>query len=268
MPFFECAIDRIDAMVDQPRQHFDNDRLTELTNSIRASGIIQPLVVRRAGDRFMLIAGERRLRAARLAGLQSVPVVVREDVDMNAFELALIENIQREDLNALEEARAYERLLHDSGLTHDQLADRVGKSRTTVTNSLRLLRLPPTVAAMLEDGSISAGHARAVLSVDPALQSEVAERILSGDMSVRQAEALAAEIKAAPAPAPTAPKPARPEKEEMRPQLKRVVEQLRQQFGQRVELRQRPNGTGRLEIHFANEQALKSIVDALMGLEP
>lgn len=266
--FFECAVDRIEAMVDQPRQHFDEDSLAELTESIRRTGIIQPLVVRRSGDGFSLIAGERRLRAARAAGLRTVPVVVREDVDTNVFELALIENIQRQDLNALEEARAYERLLYESGFTQDQLADRVGKSRSAISNAMRLLKLPPAIASMVADGSLSAGHARAILAVEGPQQELLAERVLTEQLSVRQAEDLARELKeqalakeqkkdGAAKRTPTSP---------LRPQLKRVVEDIRGIMGQKVEIKQRANGAGRLEIHFDDEEALRAIVDRLMDL--
>jgi ParB family chromosome partitioning protein len=266
--YFDCPVERIEAMVDQPRQYFDDKSLAELTESIRQTGIIQPLVVRRAGDNFSLIAGERRLRAAKAAGLRTVPVVVREDVDMNAFELALIENIQRQDLNALEEARAYERLLYESGLTQDQLADRIGKSRSAISNTMRLLKLPPAIASMVADGSLSAGHARAILSVEGPQRELLAERVLSEELTVRDAEDLAREIKElakAKEEKKTAagPRPAAPP---MRPQLKRVVEDIRGIMGQKVDIKQRANGAGRLEIHFKDEEALRAIVDRLMDL--
>lgn len=172
---------------DQPRRHFDKDGLDELSASIRERGVIQPLIVRPHGNRFRLVAGERRWRAAQMAGLEQVPVVVRELTDTQVFEVALIENIQRADLNAMEEANAYHRLLEEFGHTQEQLARIVGKSRSHVANLLRLLDLPAPVRAMVEEGRLSMGHARAVLSADDpeaAARDAIAERL-----SVRDTEA-------------------------------------------------------------------------------
>ena len=185
----ECPIDRIDAMQDQPRRHFKDGALKDLASSIREAGVLQPLLVAREGDRYRLIAGERRLRAARLAGLSSVPVVVRQATSKDAFVLALVENVQREDLGPVEQARAFERLIQDHAMTQEEVARRVGKDRTTVTNALRLLKCAPAVLRSLEAGEVSEGLARAVLPLDAAGQAAVVEQAVAGGWSVRQVEA-------------------------------------------------------------------------------
>jgi len=167
------AVEDIVSNPDQPRRHFDEETLAALADSIRRYGVLQPLVVRAAGARYELIAGERRLRAAQRAGLERVPVVLREASPERRFELALIENLQREDLSPLEEAEAYRRLIDEFGLTQEEIAMRVGKSRPAIANALRLLGLPDSVKAQVETGELSAGHARAVLSVDPAEQASL-----------------------------------------------------------------------------------------------
>jgi ParB family chromosome partitioning protein len=276
-----APLDRIDAMPGQPRTEFDRERLQELAESIRESGIIQPLIVRAVGERLVLIAGERRLRAARLAGLEQVPVVVREATDSDAFVLALVENLQRQDLNPLEEARAYERLLTETGLTHDLLADRLGRSRSAITNALRLLRLPEPVSFLIATGDLSAGHARAVLSVGADDQPVLAEHIVTRGLSVRDAEALAQRVREGlgwddPAPAATgsprrpvrAAEPAPPTdspEARQKVQIAAAERALTTRFGTRVRIRRRPDGAGRLEIHFASDEALKAIVDLLYG---
>src|ERR1044072_6783200 len=164
----DLDIDRIDPAVDQPRSIFKPDKLEELAQSIRHNGIIQPLVVRRNGERFQLIAGERRWRAAQKAGLHKVPCIVKEVPDENVLELSLIENIQREELNPIEEANAYKKLLEKQNLTQEEIAKRVGKDRTSITNSLRLLKLPLEIQKMVEDEELSKGHARAILALDSA----------------------------------------------------------------------------------------------------
>ncbi len=182
----------------QPRSLFDGAELQELADSIREHGIIQPLIVTRAAapDQYLLIAGERRLMAARIAGLESVPAILREASDQQRLELALIENLQRADLNALEEAEAYQQLAEDFSLSHEQIAQKVGKSRTAVTNTLRLLKLPQTVQKALLQNEISAGHARALLGLNtPQAQSAVLGSILSRHLSVRQTEELVEKLK-------------------------------------------------------------------------
>ncbi len=188
---FECPIEKIVPQKGQPRQHFDKDRLEELAQSIREHGLIEPLVVRKQGDHFELVAGERRWRAAQRAGLREVLVVVRDVSNKDAYELALIENIQREDLNAVEFAEALARLLSEHGFTQESLAARVGKDRSTVANALRLLKLPEKVRRLVVTGELSEGHARALLGApDEATLGALAERVAAGRLSVRQAEAL------------------------------------------------------------------------------
>ncbi len=173
----------------QPRVHFDEETLGELAASIAQMGVLQPVLLRRAGDKFQLIAGERRWRAARRAGLATVPAVVRTTDDVRAVEQALVENLHRQDLTALEEAAAYQQLIEDFGLTHDEVAQRVGKSRSAVTNPLRLLGLPPAVQHLLADGKLSAGHARALLGTpDRALQERLARQAAAEGWSVRTVE--------------------------------------------------------------------------------
>lgn len=299
--YFQCPVDRIVPMVNQPRVDFDDQRLQELANSIRESGIIQPLVVRQGeGDKLQLIAGERRWRAAQLLRMETVPVVVRETTDADMFVLALVENIQRADLNPLEEAQAYERLLNETGMTHDALADRVGRSRTTITNALRVLRLPASIRELVREGTITSGHARALLMAPEDMRLLLAERITHERISVREAEEVAREMAAeaaaeaesasnpAPAPAlapPSAPTPAAEEVDEwaespeaaddrvqkkksdivpLRPQLRKVQARLAEQFGTRVILQVKRGGSGKVEIHFADQDALRTLVDQLL----
>jgi len=187
----EIAIDLIDANPFQPRRNFSADKLKELADSIRASGVVQPVLLRRSDGRFQLIAGERRWRAARDAGLTVIPAVVREIGDRDALELALTENLLREDLNQIEAAQGYYLLQQKHGLSHEEIAERLGLDRSTVTNTLRLLRLPPEVQRMIEEGALSAGHARALLGLDSgAAQLQLAQSILRQGLSVRQAENL------------------------------------------------------------------------------
>jgi ParB family chromosome partitioning protein len=188
---FTCHIEKIFPQKGQPRQHIDKDRLEELAQSIREHGLIEPLVVRRRGDEFEIVAGERRWRAAQRAGLREVLVVVRDATPKEAFELALIENIQREDLNAIEFAEALSRLIEEHGYTQETLADRVGKDRSTVANALRLLKLPEKVRQMVVTGDLSEGHARALLGVsNESSLSALADRVATGRLSVRETEAL------------------------------------------------------------------------------
>lgn len=178
----------------QPRSQFDDDNLESLANSIRELGVLQPLLVRRNNGGFELIAGERRWRAAQLAGLDLVPVIIRDADDMASLEEALVENLHREDLNALEEAAAYQQLVDDFSLTQSQVAKRVGKSRSAVANTIRLLSLPQATQRLVSQGKLTAGHARAILALeDPAAQQRLATQIVSQDLTVRQAEALAKE---------------------------------------------------------------------------
>ena len=199
-------ISQVQPGLNQPRKRFDPETLSDLAESIRVHGIIQPLTVRRlASGYYQIIAGERRWRAARLAGLQEVPVIVMEADDRKAAELAMIENLQREDLNPIEEAAGFQSLMETYHMTQEEAASRVGKSRSAVANALRLLSLTPPVAKLVEEGKLSAGHARALLPLSPALQENAAGAVISGGLSVRQTEALAKRLsleKPEKAPAP------------------------------------------------------------------
>jgi ParB family chromosome partitioning protein len=189
----EVAVDQIDANPFQPRRTFAADKLKELADSIRASGVVQPVLLRRADGRYQLIAGERRWRAARQAGLATIPAVVREIGDRDALEMALTENLLREDLNPLEAAQGYAALQQKHGLSHEEIAERLGLDRSTITNTLRLLRLPPEVQQMIAEGAISSGHARALLGLESAAaQLRLAHLIVKQGLSVRQVENLVA----------------------------------------------------------------------------
>ena len=201
-------ISQVESCSSQPRKYFDEASLAELAESIREHGIIQPLTVRKlASGYYQIIAGERRWRAARLAGLQEVPAIVMEADDRKAAELAMIENLQREDLNPMEEAAGFQALIDNYHMTQEEAAQRVGKSRSAVTNALRLLGLTPPVRKLVEEGKLSAGHARALLPLSPAVQENAANAVVAGGLSVRQTEALAKKLaaeKKAPKKAPSA----------------------------------------------------------------
>ena len=197
-------ISQVENCSSQPRKHFDENALQDLADSIREHGIIQPLTVRKlASGYYQIIAGERRWRAARIVGLREVPVIVVEADDRKAAELAMIENLQREDLNPMEEAAGYQTLIEQYHMTQEEAAKRVGKSRSAVTNAIRLLGLCPALRAMVENGELSAGHARALLPLSPALQEKAAAAVLSGGLSVRQTEALAKKLSAEKKPEKT-----------------------------------------------------------------
>lgn len=192
---FSLPISQVESCSGQPRKNFDEGALNDLADSIRRHGIIQPLTVRKlASGYYQIVAGERRWRAARMAGLSEVPVVVIEADDRKAAELAMIENLQREDLNPMEEAAGFQSLVQSYHMTQEEAAEAVGKSRSAVTNALRLLTLSPTVKTLVEDGSLSAGHARALLPLSPELQESAARSVIAGGLSVRQTEALAKKL--------------------------------------------------------------------------
>ena len=243
----------------QPRKHFDDSRLDELAESIRSQGIIQPLVVRvREGGGFELVAGERRWRAAQRAGLHQVPAVVREVAESQAFEMALVENLQREDLNPIEEAEGYQRLVAEFGYTQESLSARVGKDRSTVANALRLLKLPPVVRGMVIEGRLNMGHARALLGLesDPAIE-RLARQAASRGLSVRQVEALVKrerENDNRPAPVPTTASPA----------ARDLVHRLEQALATRVKLVESSPKSGRLEIYYTSLDELDAILAKIL----
>ncbi len=253
----QVDIDLIDPSPFQPRTRFREEALEELARSIRASGVIQPLVLRPMGTRFQLIAGERRWRAAQRAGLQRVPAVLRQVTDEAALEITLVENIQREDLNAIEEARAFDRLMRDFQLTQDDLAERTGKDRATVANAVRLLKLEAPLQEMIEDGKITAGHGRALLAIpDSRARQALAQRAARGGLTVRQIERLASRKQRTGAGE---------EKSFADPNLRAALEELQRELGTRVTLRphskRRP---GQLIIEYYNEQQLADLYDRIM----
>jgi len=247
----------------QPRTYFEEAALEELATSIRTHGIIQPLIVTQSDvliGTYHLIAGERRWRAARLAGLTTVPALVREASPSQLIEWALIENIQRADLNPLEEAAAYQALIEEYGLTQDEVADRVGKSRPAVGNAVRLLRLPASVQAALTEGQISAGHARAILPLEkPEMIEQICAEIVRRALSVRQTEALVKLMSESAEPVPAPPEPA------IAPQIAHLENQFRAKLNTRVNLSRNANGSGRLVIHFYNDDDLEQLYQLIAG---
>jgi len=259
--YLECPLDRIRLPGDQPRRRFDESRLRELADSIRARGILQPVVVSRAADDYQLIAGERRVRAARIAGLRSVPAVVRELSPDDVFEVALIENIQREDLDPIEEALAYARLLESHGYSQEQLAQRVGKDRSTITNALRLLQLDEQSQALVADGRLSPGHARALLAVDQDDgRAQLQQAIVSEGLSVREAERRAREVRSAPAPRPRT-RTSRP----LSPMHDIVGQEIAACLQTRVRLLPTSRRAGRIVIEYDSLDALRRIHAAIVG---
>jgi ParB family chromosome partitioning protein len=240
----------------QPRREMDPDKLEELAGSIRAQGVMQPIVARPlpAPDSYEIIAGERRWRAAQLAGLDAVPVIVREIADEAAIALALIENIQREDLNPVEEALALQRLIDEFGLTQAAVAETVGKSRTTITNLLRLLKLSGEVRERLESGAIEMGHARALLTLEPSDQKRIARAVVDKGLSVRQTEAMARAVTEGAKPTPTA---AERKKD---PDVAGLERRLSEQVGAPVAIEQGKGGKGRLVIRYSTLDELDGIL--------
>lgn len=272
---FELGLDEIRPAQEQPRTVFDDSAIEELAASIRENGVIQPVVVRQTGpNQYVLIAGERRWRAAGRAGLRRIPAVVRDVTPDVAYQLALIENVQRQDLRPLEEAEAYRHLLELAHLTQEELARRVGKDRATVANSLRLLRLPGDLRARVESGVLSPGHIRAILTVpDETLQRQLAARVELDGLSVREAERQARTLRhendsAPPVPQPRekAPGPERPTPANRKPALEALEQQLRTALGAPVTLVHRA-GAGRIEVKFHSLDELQRLVDLLSNLE-
>ncbi|WP_437971016.1 ParB/RepB/Spo0J family partition protein [Sorangium sp. So ce260] len=266
---FVCAIEKIVPQKGQPRQHFDEAELEELTGSIREHGLIEPLIVRRkqaGSDSFELIAGERRWRAAQRAGLREVLVVVKDVSPKEAFELALVENVQRADLNPIEIAEAFDRLLREHSYTHQTLAERVGKDRTTIVNSLRLLRLPQRIRSMVISRELSEGHARALLGApSDKVMADVAERTVHGKLPVRRVEALikAAKEKESRAAANGEEDPGEKKPAGKSPAIKDLEARLMRKLGTRVEVRDE-GGSGELGITYGSLDELDRII-ALLG---
>ena len=245
----------------QPRKRFNEDALQELAESIKQFGVLQPLVVQKRKDHYEIIAGERRWRASKLAGLKEIPVIIKEYTEQQIVEVSLIENIQREDLNPIEEAQAYKRLLEEFHLKQDELADRVSKSRTAVTNSVRLLKLSEQVQQMLIDEMITSGHARALITVEnPEEQYNLAQRIFDEKLSVREVEKLIKNMK----------KPVKPKKvddETLQVIYRDLEERLKVKLGTKVAISSKGNGAGKIEIEFYNHDDLDRLIDMINTAE-
>jgi ParB family chromosome partitioning protein len=257
----EIAIDQIDANPFQPRRTFSAEKLKELADSIRSSGVVQPVLLRRADGRYQLIAGERRWRAAREAGLTTIPAVVRDVGDRDALEWALTENLLREDLNPMEAAQGYATLQQKHGLSHEEIAARLGLDRSTITNTLRLLRLPAEVQQMIAEGTVSAGHARALLGLDSAAaQLKMAESIVKQGLSVRQVEKLVALRVSRPAK-----KEAR-EAPRLDPNVRAAVLEMERTLGTRVKV-QGDEKRGKIEISYFSAEDLNRIYEWIVKRE-
>jgi len=252
----ELDIDLIDPNPHQPRTRYDEQRLRELSDSISAHGLVQPIVVRRRGLRYELIAGERRWRAAQMAGLLKIPAVIRDVPDERMLELSLIENIHREDLNPIEEAQAYRQLIEHLGLTQEEVARRVGRDRTSIANSLRLLRLPREVQAFIEEGRISSGHAKALLGLDSAeAQKQLAQEIIARGLSVRETEAAVRRW--------TAKVQTRRVHRQLDPNLRAAAQQLSRYLGTKVRILPNTPG-GRIEIEYYSMADLDRIYNLIL----
>ena len=252
-------ITKVEPNREQPRKNFDEDALLELSESIKQYGLLQPILVQDRKDYYEIIAGERRWRAAKLAGLKQVPVIIKNLTDQEIVEISLIENIQRENLNPIEEAQAYKRLLNEFHLKQDEVAERVSKSRTAVTNSMRLLKLSDDVQRMVIDEMITTGHARALLGVeDPAEQYNLAQRIFDEKLSVREVEKIVKNMG----------KPVKPKKEKAVDKSMQVIyddisEKLKTQLGTKVNIVPKEDGSGKIEIEFYSHDELDRILDMM-----
>lgn len=256
-PISLMKISQIEANPFQPRQEFDKDSLEELAQSIRELGLIQPITVRKqSANKYQIISGERRFRAAQMAGLDEVPVYIRTADDQGMLEMALVENIQRENLNSIEVAISYKRLMEECNLTTEKLAERVGKDRTTVTNYVRLLKLPPEIQIGIIEKKISMGHARALINAEPeARQLRIYKQILEKDLSVRRVEEMVKED--------DTPKLFKTEKEILPIEFQKMQADLRLKFGKKAKLQRNEHGLGKIEIPFATDDDLQRIIDML-----
>jgi ParB family transcriptional regulator, chromosome partitioning protein len=271
VPVTEVPVESVVPNPQQPRSYFDPTALAELTESVRLHGIIQPLLVSELPGEgpggtslYQLIAGERRLRAAQQAGLRSVPVTVRQSTPLELLELAIIENVQRSDLNPLEEALAYQRLNDEFGLQQRVIADRVGRSRTSVANTMRLTELSEEQRASLASGEIAEGHARALLAIaDADVRRRVWRRVVDEGLNVRQTERLARAAMEAPAE-PVA----RPAKPAVDPEIEALADSIRRSLGTKVTLNRSPGGAGTLTLHFFSDEELDTILDRLVAARP
>lgn len=255
----EIKIAEIEVNPFQPRSDFDQDALSELADSIKLQGLIQPITVRKVNaHKFQLISGERRLRASKLAGLTQIPAYVRTANDQQMLEMALIENIQRENLNAIEVALSFQRMIDECSLKQDELGERVSKNRSTVTNYLRLLKLPPTIQASIRDGQITMGHAKALITMnDPAKQLYLHQQIIHQGLSVRKVEEMAREMQRSPL------KKEGKQPEPLSFQIQKIQDDLASKFSTKVKLKLNSQGKGAIEIPFLSEDDLNRILEML-----
>ena len=253
-------INEVEPNREQPRKNFEEDALLELADSIKQFGVLQPLIVQKKKDYYEIIAGERRWRAAKLAGVKEIPVIIKEYTDQEIVEISLIENIQRENLNPIEEAMAFKKLLTEFHLKQDEVAERVSKSRTAVTNSMRLLKLSDKVQQMIVDDMFSTGHARALLAIDdPEQQYILANKIFDEKLSVRETEKLVKDIKN--------PKKEKPKKEIQNSFVyENLEERMKSVIGTKVHVNHKPNGKGKIEIEYYSDSELERIFELLMSI--
>lgn len=243
---------------EQPRKLFDDEKILELAESIKHNGIIQPIILRKVDSKYVIVAGERRWRAAKLIGLKEVPSIIMDLTDKQVMEISLIENIQRQDLNAIEEANAYKKLISEFNLTQEELSKRLGKSRTAITNTMRLLNLSEGVKQYLIEGVISEGHGRALLSINEAnLQCEVAQKVIDDKLSVRELEKFIKDCKEK-----KVAKPHKKENEELNPYYKDITERLQGYFGTKVNISNK-NNKGKIEIEYYSDEDLQRILDII-----
>ena len=253
----EIATEQIIPNPNQPRTQFDEEALEELAASIRQLGVIQPITVKKSDDKYIIISGERRWRASQRVGLATMPAYVREVDDENLHAMALVENIQRQDLNAIEIALGMQRLIEECGLTQEAMADKVGKKRSTVSNYMRLLNLPDEVQLALKEGLITMGHAKAIVGVEPEQQLWALKRCLKKALSVRQMEELARKL------AEQADKASTPVEEEYPESYSRLVEQLEPYFSQNISIKRGKNGGGKIVIDFSGDAEIESFIERL-----
>lgn len=255
--FAHIPLHQIEINPFQPRSEFDRESLKELAASIKSLGVIQPLTVRRlSNNKYQLISGERRLRASHIAGLTEIPAFIRIANDQELLEMALVENLQREDLNAMEIAITYQRLIDEFSLTHDKLAERLGKNRSTITNFLRLLKLPPNIQMGLRQGLLSMGHARALVGLsDVALQIIVFNEVINNGLSVRETEQLVRSY--------LNPKPEKAKSESVHNPFSHLENQLKSHLSAKVQIKKADNGQGRMIIHFHSDEELSRILDSM-----
>ncbi|KHJ39750.1 putative chromosome-partitioning protein ParB [Pedobacter glucosidilyticus] len=256
----KIKINQIQVNPFQPRFEFDEEALKELSESIKLQGLIQPITVRKVGDAYQLISGERRLRATKMAGIDEIPAYIRTANDQQMLEMALIENIQRENLNAIEVALSFQRMIDECSLKQEELGDRVSKNRSTITNYLRLLKLPPVIQAAIRDNHLSMGHARALISVeDSSSQLFIFQEIIDKDLSVRKVEELVRNIKQNGAKKPESAKKV----DGVSFQYQKIQDDLSSKFATKIKMKVQPNGKGSIEIPFLSDDDLSRILELL-----